>query len=72
MMFIGPDRQLVMLAKDSKRRGGHIAVCFGRKRHYRKDGSCKCVEELLGRMKPWHRSRTRIEPFGGKRNADNG
>jgi hypothetical protein len=67
MMFAGPQKQLIMVVRDKARRGGHIAVCFGRKRHYRQDGSCVCLERLLKRMKPWYRARTRIDPWGGKR-----
>lgn len=41
-------------------------VCFGNKRHYRKDGSCAHTEAVIARLSLWYRSRTHLEPFGGK------
>ena len=41
-------------------------ICFGPKRHYRKDGACAHVEAALGSMRPWHRSRTRLVPWGNE------
>lgn len=48
-------------------RGNYYSLtCFGRKAHYRSDGSCIHTVSLLEHMKPWYRSRTRLTPFGGK------
>lgn len=41
-------------------------VCIGRKRHYRKDGSCKHTEALAARVKPEFKRRMKVSPFGGK------
>ena len=41
-----------------------FVVCFRRKRHYRKDGSCKHTEALLAQMKPGYRQRYVPSPFG--------
>jgi hypothetical protein len=41
-------------------------VCFGNKRHYRKDGTCGHTEALLSQLRPWYRSRTHLTPFGAK------
>ena len=48
-------------------RHGYIVACFGTKRHYRKDGTCRHTAGLLDAMTPWHRARTTVHPFG--RNA---
>ena len=40
-------------------------ACFGRKRHYRKDGLCVHTESLLRAMRSdWYRARTRVLLFG--------
>ena len=40
-------------------------ACFGRKRHYRKDGTCRHTELVLRQMRSdWYRARTRVLLFG--------
>lgn len=39
-------------------------ACFGKKRHYQKNGSCDHVEAALHDLKPWWRSRATVLPFG--------
>ncbi len=46
-------------------RKGWSAICFDIRRHYHDDGSCQHTDALLDGMKPWHRSRTTIDPWGG-------
>ncbi len=42
----------------------HVA-CFGRKRHYRKDGSCAHVDTIVASVKSdWYRSRLWYLPHG--------
>jgi len=43
----------------------YSVTCFGRKRHYRKDGSCKHTDAVLEMLKPELRERTRINGWGG-------
>jgi hypothetical protein len=65
MVVIGDQHELILLL--SAGRGPkvrHSLVCFGRERHYRKDGMCKHVDELLAGMRPWHRQRTTISRWG--------
>ena len=44
MIRIGHNKELILtlprLNKNGKNSGYYSIVCFGRKRHYRKDGSC--------------------------------
>ena len=65
MVLKGDKGELILLLSDGKgSRIRHSLVCFGRKRHYHKDGTCKHTEALLNGMRPWHRSRTMVTPFG--------
>lgn len=42
-------------------------ICFGNKGHYNQDGGCWHTENVLECLKSdWHRSRTKVVPFGGK------
>ncbi len=42
-------------------------ICFGPKRHYRRDGSCPHTAAVLASLKSqWHRRRTRVVPHGGE------
>lgn len=65
MIFIGDKKEIVMLMR-RKRSKWYRLVCIGRKRHYRKDGSCKHTELFLEHMKPDIRNRTRVDGWGGK------
>ena len=71
MIAIGHNKEIVMLMskpnKNGKNSGYYTAVCFGRKRHYRKDGSCVHTQGLIDRAKPNYRKRIKIDPFGGQR-----
>lgn len=65
MMFTSKKR-LILCLPIKGGRGAHRVVCFGPRKHYRKDGTCIDTDELLARMKPWYRSRAKIDPWGGK------
>ena len=61
MIRVATDGSLFLL--DTRGRRASLA-CFGKKRHYHKNGSCSHVEAMLREMKPWWRSRTTVLPFG--------
>jgi hypothetical protein len=65
MLLMGDKKELVLVTTEGKypKLRVHV-VCFGRKRHYRKDGSCKHTEALLTDMKPAYRQRALLHPFG--------
>ena len=65
MILLGDKKELTLLIKPKGSRV-HLLCCFGPKRHYRKDGTCKHTEDVLAHMSPWHRARTKVDGFGGK------
>jgi len=66
MILIGDKQELIVMLSEGKgSKVCHGLVCFGRKRHYRKDGMCKHLEALLAQTRPWHRARTRVTLWGG-------
>ena len=69
MVIIGDKKELIMLLKKPRSKW-YILCCFGRKRHYRKDGSCKHTDVILTDVKPEFRVRVKIDPWGGKRPND--
>lgn len=46
--------------------GTYEIACMGPKRHFRRDGSCRCVRAVLAQMTDEARAATTIDPFGGK------
>lgn len=66
MIAIGDGNEMILHTTLPGKRQAFVLICFGRKRHYRKDGSCKHTEDVMARMKPWYRSRTKIDGWGGK------
>lgn len=66
MMWQGDHGELFMLVRKGPRpmpvRYG--LVCFGTKRHYRKDGGCKHTAAVLAVLKPWHQARADVVPRG--------
>jgi len=66
MILLGGKHELILMLSEGKGpKVRHSLVCFGRRRHYRKDGMCKHTEALLATMRPWHRARTRVTLWGG-------
>lgn len=64
MMLVGQEpKTLVILARKPGKRT-YTLVCFGAKKHYRVDGSCKHTEELLANVKPG--VRVVVDGWGGK------
>lgn len=65
-MLIGDRRELIAVVKAPHANHWEL-VCFGARRHYRKDGSCKHTEDIRARIaSDWHRARTRVVPFGNR------
>lgn len=65
VILIGRNGELTLFLSQGKgSRVRHSLVCFGPKRHYRKDGMCRHLELFLQWMRPWHRSRTTVALFG--------
>lgn len=54
---------LLLMAKGD---GTAELLCFGPKRHYRKAGGCRCVEELLASLTDEFRATVTVTPWGGK------
>lgn len=65
MMLIGDRKEVILMLRRPRSKWWHLC-CIGRKRHYRKDGTCKHTEQLLGQIKPEVRPRVKIDPWGGK------
>jgi len=67
MILSGDRGELILLLRKPRSRW-YALVCIGRKRHYRKDGSCKHTEDTLANMvRPECRHLVKIDPFGGRR-----
>ena len=71
MMFVGDGKEVVMLLRKPRSKW-YLLCCIGRKRHYRKDGSCKHVQEVLENVKPEIRHRVKVDPWGGGHDAKGG
>jgi hypothetical protein len=69
-MLVGSNPKSLVLylseyTPERKKRPTRTLICFGPKRHYRKDGSCKHTDAVMDALKSeWHRTRTHIVPFG--------
>lgn len=69
MIAAAQDGSLLLLLRgplksDSTEQRLHL-VCFGKKRHYRKDGTCIHSQSLVAQLKSdWYRRRTWLTPFG--------
>lgn len=57
---------LLALLEPKDAPGTYRLTCFGPKRHYRKDGSCRCVAATLALMTAEARAATTVDPFGGQ------
>lgn len=65
MILIGDRKEMILLVRRPRSKWFSLC-CIGRKRHYRKDGSCKHTEEILANVKPEIRPRVKVRPFGGR------
>jgi len=67
MILIGDKKEMIVFLSEGKGpKVRHNLACFGGKRHYRKDGTCKHLEALLAQMRPWHRARTSVTLWGNE------
>jgi hypothetical protein len=64
-MMVGDQREIILLLRKPRSKWFHLC-CIGRKRHYRKDGTCKHTAEVLARIKPEVRPRVIVDRWGGK------
>lgn len=68
MFLVGDNREIITVLR-KPRSEWYVVCCFGRKRHYRKDGTCKHTDDVLANVKPEYAGRVKVEPWGGKRPA---
>lgn len=66
MMFVGQNPKSVILLTRKPKVRNYTLICFGRKSHYRVDGSCRHVEEILANVKPELKGRVKVDGWGGK------
>jgi hypothetical protein len=65
VIAVTDEKGLILLIRCKGQRWYHLA-CFGRKRHYRRDGSCKHTDAVMTRVKPKLRPLVKVQGFGGK------
>lgn len=65
MIAVTDEKGLILLIRVPRQRWYHL-ICFGRKRHYRKDGSCRHTDAALVRVKPELKPLVKVQGFGGK------
>jgi hypothetical protein len=70
MILLGEKKELLLLLRCKGQRWYHLC-CFGRKRHYRKDGSCKHTDDVLAHVRPKFKPLVKVQAFGGKTTGDN-
>jgi len=63
VILIGDHKEMIVVMGRSKR-GPFSVACFGTKRHYRKDGTCKHLEAIVANLRTWHRRRTVVYLYG--------
>lgn len=68
MILVGDRKELILLLRHHRSKRYHLC-CIGRKRHYRKDGTCKHTESVLASIKPRIRKTVIVDGWGGKRAA---
>ena len=64
MIMIGDHGELILLARKPRSRR-YTVVCFGRKRHYRKDGSCKHTDQVQA-LAAQAGERVKVDGWGGR------
>lgn len=62
----GKTTGLLLLLERKDTPGRYALTCFGPWKHYRKDGSCRCVAATLALMTDEARANTTLDPWGGK------
>jgi hypothetical protein len=69
VIWVGPKREMIMLVRRHRQRW-YALMCIGRKRHYRKDGTCPHTDAILKRVRPKFRKLVKVDPWGGKTMRD--
>lgn len=64
-MLLGDRKELILFVRKPRSKWYWLS-CFGRKAHYRVDGTCKHTEDVLRMVKPEIRERVKVDPWGGK------
>ena len=59
MVFVA-DRCIIMLVRRPRGRL-YTLKCFGPKRHYRRDGTCKHIDQVLASVKPDKQHLVRVD-----------
>jgi hypothetical protein len=67
-LLVQPGPHVVIIGRRAGDKTFHL-VCFGRKRHYRQDGTCAHTETVMARLRPRIRKRTRVTPFGARNSS---
>jgi hypothetical protein len=65
VIAMGDKKELIVLIRKPRSKYYRLA-CFGRRAHYRVDGTCKHTDELLASVKPELRHRVKVDGWGGK------
>lgn len=65
MIAIGDKKELILLIKKPRSKYYHLA-CFGRRAHYRQDGTCAHTDRVLDSVKPEARHLVKVDGWGGK------
>ncbi|MBI5289938.1 MAG: hypothetical protein HY873_13275 [Chloroflexi bacterium] len=68
-LLCGPKGELILYLRRPGTWRWEI-VCFGRKRHYRVDGTCAHSAAMLAAARPFIRRRTLVVGWGGKNYGD--
>lgn len=66
MMLIGHNKEVILLLRKPRSKWFSLC-CIGRKKHYRKDGTCVHTDDVLKNIKPEEKYRVKVDPFGGKK-----
>jgi hypothetical protein len=65
VIIIGDKKELILVSRKPRARYW-TCICFGTKRHYRVDGTCKHTAEILAKLAPEYQGKVRVEGWGGK------
>lgn len=68
MLWITPTKEMVLLMRKPRRKT-YSLICFGRKKHYRKDGTCKHTDAIMSNVKPEYEGKVKVVPFGNSESS---
>ena len=67
MILVGDQKEMIVLIRMKGQRWYRLA-CFGRKRHYRKDGTCKHTDAVIAGVREISKKLIHVDPWGGRSN----